>query len=32
MLHIQTCLDSTAPFSGQGIDCAVWCLMGRKSN
>ena len=32
MLHMQTCLDSTVPFSGQSIDCVMWCLMGRKSN
>ena len=28
ILHMQTCLDSTVPFSGQRMDCAVWCLMG----
>ena len=32
MLHMQTCLESTVPFSGQSIDCVVRCLMGRKSN
>ena len=28
---IQTCWDSTVPFSGQRIECAVCCLMGTKS-
>ena len=32
MLHMQTCLDRSVPFSEQSMDCAVWCLMGRKSN
>ena len=32
MLHMQTCLDNTVPFSGQSVDCAAWCVMGMKSN
>ena len=28
---MQTCWDSTVPFSGQSMDCAVLCLMDMKS-
>ena len=30
MLPMQTCWDSTVPFSGQRIECVVCCLMGTN--
>ena len=30
MLPMQTCWDSTVPFSGQSMECVVCCLMGTN--
>ena len=31
MLHMQTCLDNTVPFSGQSVDCAA-CQMSQTQS